>query len=162
VYKRQPHGDTGLTGRKIIVDSYGGRGAHGGGAFSGKDPSKVDRSACYMARYIAKNIVAAGLAAHAEVQLAYAIGVANPVSVTVSTEGTSVMPEDDIAELITKMFALTPRGIIRHLDLLKPIYRQTAAHGHFGRKPGKDGSFSWEKTDMADKLAKAAKISNRK
>jgi S-adenosylmethionine synthetase len=151
-----PHGDTGLTGRKIIVDSYGGRGAHGGGAFSGKDPSKVDRSACYMGRYIAKNIVAAGIARAAEVQLAYAIGVAQPVSITVSTEGTAAIPEDDIAELVRKHFALTPRGIIKHLDLLKPIYKQTARHGHFGRIPGKDGSFSWEKTDKAAALAKAA------
>ena len=153
-----PHGDTGLTGRKIIVDSYGGRGAHGGGAFSGKDPSKVDRSACYMGRYIAKNIVAAGLATSAEVQLAYAIGVAKPVSVTVSTEGTALIPEDQIAELVKEHFPLTPRGIIRHLDLLRPIYKQTARHGHFGRIPGKDGSFSWEKTDKADLLAKAAGI----
>jgi S-adenosylmethionine synthetase len=151
-----PHGDTGLTGRKIIVDTYGGRGAHGGGAFSGKDPSKVDRSASYMARYIAKNIVAAGLADSAEVQLAYAIGVANPVSVTVSTEGTALIPEDQIAQLVKEHFPLTPRGIIRHLDLLKPIYKQTARHGHFGRLPGADGGFSWEKTDQADALAKAA------
>jgi S-adenosylmethionine synthetase len=151
-----PHGDTGLTGRKIIVDSYGGRGAHGGGAFSGKDPSKVDRSACYMGRYIAKNIVAAGLADAAEVQLAYAIGVAHPVSVTVSTEDTAVIPEDKIAQLIKEFFPLTPRGIIKHLDLLKPIYKETARHGHFGRIPTKDGGFSWEKTDMAEKLAKAA------
>jgi S-adenosylmethionine synthetase len=157
-----PHGDTGLTGRKIIVDSYGGRGAHGGGAFSGKDPSKVDRSACYMARYIAKNIVAAGLADSAEVQLAYAIGVAQPVSVTVSTEGTAVIPEDDIAELVRKNFPLTPRGIIRHLDLLKPIYQQTASHGHFGRIPGRDGAFSWEKTDKAELLAKEAGLRTRK
>jgi S-adenosylmethionine synthetase len=157
-----PHGDTGLTGRKIIVDSYGGRGAHGGGAFSGKDPSKVDRSACYMGRYIAKNIVAAGLARCAEVQLAYAIGVANPVSVTVSTENTAVIPEDEIAELVKKHFPLTPRGIIKHLDLLRPIYKQTARHGHFGRIPGKDGAFSWERTDKADALAKAAGISMRK
>ncbi len=131
-----PHGDTGLTGRKIIVDSYGGRGAHGGGAFSGKDPSKVDRSACYMGRYIAKNIVAAGLASSAEVQLAYAIGVANPVSVTVSTENTAVIPEDQIAELVRATFPLTPRGIIKHLNLLRPIYKTTARHGHFGRTPG--------------------------
>jgi S-adenosylmethionine synthetase len=157
-----PHGDTGLTGRKIIVDSYGGRGAHGGGAFSGKDPSKVDRSACYMARYIAKNIVAAGLAENAEVQLAYAIGVANPVSVTVSTEGTAVIPEDQIAELVKAHFSLTPRGIIRHLDLLKPIYKETARHGHFGRVPGSNGSFSWEKTDKAAALAKAAGLGARK
>jgi S-adenosylmethionine synthetase len=157
-----PHGDTGLTGRKIIVDSYGGRGAHGGGAFSGKDPSKVDRSACYMARYIAKNIVAAGLAENAEVQLAYAIGVANPVSVTVSTENTAVIPEDQIAELVKATFSLTPRGIIKHLDLLKPIYKETARHGHFGRVPGANGSFSWEKTDKAAALAKAAGIGARK
>ncbi len=157
-----PHGDTGLTGRKIIVDSYGGRGAHGGGAFSGKDPSKVDRSACYMGRYIAKNIVAAGLARCAEVQLAYAIGVAHPVSVTVSTEGTAVIPEDQIAELIKDHFPLTPRGIIRHLDLLRPIYKQTARHGHFGRIPGRDGAFSWEKTDKAADLAKAAGLTVRK
>ncbi|HEX4054900.1 MAG TPA: methionine adenosyltransferase [Tepidisphaeraceae bacterium] len=157
-----PNGDTGLTGRKIIVDSYGGRGAHGGGAFSGKDPSKVDRSACYMARYIAKNIVAARLAHSAEVQLAYAIGVAHPVSVTVSTENTAVIPEDQIADLIKTHFPLTPRGIIRHLDLLRPIYKQTARHGHFGRPPGPDGGFSWEKTDKAEALAKAAGISMKK
>jgi len=157
-----PHGDTGLTGRKIIVDSYGGRGAHGGGAFSGKDPSKVDRSACYMGRYIAKNIVAAGLARSAEVQLAYAIGVAQPVSVTVSTEGTAVIPEDQIADLIREHFALTPRGIIKTLNLLRPIYKQTARHGHFGRLPGSDGAFSWEKTDKAAALAKAAGIATRK
>ena len=157
-----PHGDTGLTGRKIIVDSYGGRGAHGGGAFSGKDPSKVDRSACYMGRYIAKNIVAAGLATSAEVQLAYAIGVAQPVSVTVSTEGTSVMSEDEIAELVKANFPLTPRGIIKHLNLLRPIYKQTARHGHFGRIPGADGSFTWEKTDKAEALAKAAGIAMKK
>ena len=153
-----PHGDTGLTGRKIIVDSYGGRGAHGGGAFSGKDPSKVDRSACYMGRYIAKNIVAAGLASSAEVQLAYAIGVANPVSVTVSTENTAVIPEDQIAQIVREQFALTPKGIIKALNLLRPIYKQTARHGHFGRIPGKDGAFSWEKTDKASALAKAAGI----
>src|SRR4051812_4574103 len=153
-----PHGDTGLTGRKIIVDSYGGRGAHGGGAFSGKDPSKVVRSACYMARYIAKNIVAAGLATSAEVQLAYAIGVAQPVSVTVSTEGSAVLPEDQIADLVRKNFPLTPRGIIRHLDLLRPIYQATAKHGHFGRTPGKENGFTWEKTDKAEALRKAAGI----
>ncbi len=157
-----PHGDTGLTGRKIIVDSYGGRGAHGGGAFSGKDPSKVDRSACYMGRYIAKNIVAAGLARSAEVQLAYAIGVANPVSVTVNTENTAAIAEDQIADLIRDHFPLTPRGIIKHLDLLRPIYKQTARHGHFGRAVGRDGGFSWERTDMADVLAKAAGIKARK
>ena len=157
-----PHGDTGLTGRKIIVDTYGGRGAHGGGAFSGKDPSKVDRSASYMARYIAKNVVAAGLADNCEVQLAYAIGVANPVSVTVSTEGTAVIPEDQIADLIKEIFPLTPRGIIKHLGLLKPIYKTTARHGHFGRAPGADGSFSWEKTDKAAALARAAGVTTRK
>ena len=155
-----PHGDTGLTGRKIIVDSYGGRGAHGGGAFSGKDPSKVDRSACYMARYIAKNIVAAGIAESAEVQLAYAIGVAKPVSVTVSTEGTSKISEDKIAALIQDHFPLTPRGIIKHLDLLRPIYKETARHGHFGRKPV-NGGFTWEKTDKAEALARAAGIAKR-
>ena len=157
-----PCGDTGLTGRKIIVDSYGGRGAHGGGAFSGKDPSKVDRSACYMARYIAKNIVAAGLARCAELQLAYAIGVAHPISVTVTTENTAAIPEDQIADLIKEHFPLTPRGIIKYLDLLRPIYKQTARHGHFGRPPGRDGAFSWEKTDKAEALAKAAGISMKK
>jgi S-adenosylmethionine synthetase len=156
-----PHGDTGLTGRKIIVDSYGGRGAHGGGAFSGKDPSKVDRSACYMGRYIAKNIVAAGLARSCEVQLAYAIGVAQPVSVTVSTEETAVIPENQIADLIREHFPLTPRGIIKHLDLLRPIYKETARHGHFGR-PNVNGFFTWEKTDKAASLAKTAGISPKK
>ncbi len=156
-----PHGDSGLTGRKIIVDTYGGRGAHGGGAFSGKDPSKVDRSASYMARYIAKNVVAAGLARNCEVQLAYAIGVAQPVSVTVSTEGTAVLPEDQIAELVQRHFPLTPRAIIKHLDLLRPIYKQTARHGHFGRI-AIDGLFTWEKTDKAEALAKAAGLKARK
>jgi S-adenosylmethionine synthetase len=155
-----PHGDSGLTGRKIIVDTYGGRGAHGGGAFSGKDPSKVDRSACYMARYIAKNVVAAGLARSCEVQLAYAIGVARPVSVTVTTEGTSVLPEDQIAQLIQEHFPLTPRGITKHLDLLRPIYKETARHGHFGRVPA-NGLFTWEKVDKADVLARAAGISRK-
>jgi S-adenosylmethionine synthetase len=148
-----PHGDTGLTGRKIIVDSYGGRGAHGGGAFSGKDPSKVDRSATYMARYVAKNIVAARLADVCEVQLAYAIGVAEPVSVLVDTEGTGRVSHDKLEKLVREYFDLTPSGIIEHLKLKRPIYRETAAHGHFGRSgPG----FTWEKTDMAAKLAKAA------
>jgi S-adenosylmethionine synthetase len=147
-----PHGDTGLTGRKIIVDSYGGMGRHGGGAFSGKDPTKVDRSACYMARYIAKNIVAAGLASRAEVQLAYAIGVAEPVSVMVNAFGTSVIPEAEIVDLIRANFPLTPKGIIDHLQLRRPIYKRTAAFGHFGRT---DDSFSWEKTDKADALRKA-------
>src|SRR2546421_10907593 len=157
-----PMGDAGLTGRKIIVDTYGGYSRHGGGAFSGKDPSKVDRSACYMARYIAKNIVAAGIADSAEVQLAYAIGVAQPLSVAVATEGTSQIPEDKIAELVKKHFPLTPKGIIKYLDLLRPIYKQTARHGHFGRQPGNDGSFSWEKTDKAEALARDAGTQLRK
>jgi len=148
-----PMGDAGLTGRKIIVDSYGGYSRHGGGAFSGKDPSKVDRSACYMARYIAKNIVAAGLASRAEVQLAYAIGVAEPVSVMVDTFGTAVIPEEKITELVRQNFSLTPKAIIETLDLRRPVYKQTAAYGHFGRSgPG----FTWEKTDRADALRKAA------
>jgi S-adenosylmethionine synthetase len=153
-----PHGDTGLTGRKIIVDTYGGRGRHGGGAFSGKDPSKVDRSAAYMARYVAKNIVAAGLADVCEVQLAYASGIAKPVSVHIDTSGTAKIDERELSRLVRETFPLTPRGIIRHLDLLRPIFLPTARHGHFGRQPGEEveGSFTWEKTDMADKLAKAA------
>ncbi len=148
-----PHGDTGLTGRKIIVDTYGGRGRHGGGAFSGKDPTKVDRSAAYMARYVAKNIVAAGLADICEVQLSYAIGVAEPTSVLVSTEGTARVDEEKISLLVREYFPLTPRGIIEHLQLRKPIYRETARHGHFGRALP---SFSWEKTDKADVLRKSA------
>jgi S-adenosylmethionine synthetase len=148
-----PMGDAGLTGRKIIVDSYGGYSRHGGGAFSGKDPSKVDRSACYMARYIAKNVVAAGLATKAEVQLAYAIGVADPVSVMVDTFGTATIPEERITELVRENFKLTPKDIIETLDLRRPIYKPTAAYGHFGRSgPG----FTWEKTDRADALRKAA------
>ena len=147
-----PHGDSGLTGRKIIVDSYGGRGAHGGGAFSGKDPSKVDRSATYMARHVAKNVVASGLADICEVQLAYAIGVADPVSVLVDTEGTNRIPEEKIEALVRDNFDLTPAGIIKYLNLKRPIYRQTAAHGHFGRT---GSGFTWEKTNMADKLRKA-------
>jgi len=148
-----PMGDAGLTGRKIIVDTYGGYSRHGGGAFSGKDPSKVDRSACYMARYIAKNIVAAGLASRAEVQLAYAIGVAEPVSVMVDTFGTGTIPEEKITELVRQNFSLTPKAIIETLDLRRPVYKQTAAYGHFGRSgPG----FTWEKTDRADALRKAA------
>jgi S-adenosylmethionine synthetase len=149
-----PHGDTGLTGRKIIVDSYGGMGRHGGGAFSGKDPTKVDRSACYMARYIAKNIVAAGLADRAEVQLAYAIGVVDPVSVMVNTFGTGTVAESKLTELVRAHFPLTPKGIIDHLQLRRPIYRKTAAFGHFGRTG--DG-FTWEKTDKAEALKAAAK-----
>ncbi len=153
-----PHGDCGLTGRKIIVDTYGGRGRHGGGAFSGKDPSKVDRSAAYMARYIAKNIVAADLAEECEVQLSYAIGVAEPTSVLVDCFGTAAIDEDRMSELIREHFRLTPRGIIESLDLLRPIYRATACHGHFGREPGEGGpgTFSWEKTDKADALRAAA------
>jgi S-adenosylmethionine synthetase len=148
-----PMGDAGLTGRKIIVDSYGGYSRHGGGAFSGKDPSKVDRSACYMARYIAKNIVAAGLARKAEVQLAYAIGVAEPVSVMADTFGTAAVSEEKITALIREYFSLTPKGIIEALDLRRPIYKDTAAYGHFGRSgPG----FTWERTDRADALRKAA------
>jgi S-adenosylmethionine synthetase len=149
-----PHGDTGLTGRKIIVDTYGGMGRHGGGAFSGKDPTKVDRSACYMARYIAKNIVAAGLASRAEVQLAYAIGVAEPVSVMVDTFGTGTLTGAQLTELVRANFPLTPKGIIDHLQLRRPIYKATAAFGHFGRK---GDSFSWEKTDKAEALKSAAK-----
>jgi S-adenosylmethionine synthetase len=151
-----PMGDAGLTGRKIIVDTYGGYSRHGGGAFSGKDPSKVDRSACYMARYIAKNIVAAGLAQRAEVQLAYAIGVAEPVSVMVDTFGTATIPEEKITELVRQNFSLTPKAIIETLDLRRPVYRPTAAFGHFGRT---GAGFTWEKTDRADALRKAAGLS---
>ena len=148
-----PHGDCGLTGRKIIVDTYGGYGRHGGGAFSGKDPSKVDRSACYMARYVAKNIVAAGLAKKVEVQFAYAIGVAEPVSVMVDTFGTGTIPNSQITEIVRSLFKLTPKGIIETLDLRRPIYRATAAYGHFGRTgPG----FTWERTDKADAIRKEA------
>src|SRR5688572_10345151 len=149
-----PHGDAGVTGRKIIVDTYGGAAPHGGGAFSGKDPTKVDRSACYMARYIAKNVVAAGLAERALVQLAYAIGVADPVSVMVNTDGTGRIPEDRITELVRKHFKLTPKGIIDSLDLRRPIYRKTAAFGHFGRT---EPEFTWERTDKADALKADAK-----
>jgi S-adenosylmethionine synthetase len=148
-----PMGDAGLTGRKIIVDTYGGYSRHGGGAFSGKDPSKVDRSACYMARYIAKNVVAAGLATKAEVQLAYAIGVAEPVSVMVDSFGTATVPEEKITEVVRETFQLTPKAIIETLDLRRPIYKDTAAYGHFGRK---GAGFTWEKTDRADALRKAA------
>lgn len=151
-----PQGDTGLTGRKIIVDTYGGAAPHGGGAFSGKDPTKVDRSACYMARYIAKNIVAAGIADRCEVQLAYAIGVAEPVSVYVDCFGTAKTDEGKLAEIVRANFNLTPKGIIETLDLRRPIYQQTAAFGHFGRS--EDG-FSWEKTDKAAKLRSDAGLS---
>ncbi|MGC1414248.1 MAG: methionine adenosyltransferase [Candidatus Acidiferrum sp.] len=148
-----PMGDAGLTGRKIIVDTYGGYSRHGGGAFSGKDPSKVDRSACYMARYIAKNLVAAGLARKAEVQLAYAIGVAEPVSVMADTFGTAAISDEKITLLIREYFSLTPKGIIETLDLRRPIYKDTAAYGHFGRS---GAGFTWERTDRADALRKAA------
>jgi S-adenosylmethionine synthetase len=148
-----PHGDCGLTGRKIIVDTYGGWGRHGGGAFSGKDPTKVDRSAAYMARYVAKNIVASGLAERCEVQLAYAIGVSEPVSIHIDTEGTGRVDDARICELVRENFPLTPSGIIKHLDLRRPIYRKTAAGGHFGRN---EPEFTWEKTDKAKQLAKAA------
>jgi S-adenosylmethionine synthetase len=147
-----PHGDTGLTGRKIIVDTYGGMGRHGGGAFSGKDPTKVDRSACYMARYVAKNIVASGLADRCEVQLAYAIGVAEPVSVMVDTFGTGKIEEERLVELVRANFSLTPKGMIESLQLRRPIYRLTAAFGHFGRT---EDSFTWEKTDKAAALKEA-------
>ena len=149
-----PQGDTGLTGRKIIVDTYGGYAHHGGGAFSGKDPTKVDRSAAYMARYIAKNVVAAGLADRVEVQLAYAIGVADPVSVMADTDGTGKLADDAIVRLIREHFGLKPREIIEALDLRKPIYRRTAAFGHFGRA---DAGFTWEKTDKAEALRKAGR-----
>jgi len=148
-----PHGDSGVTGRKIIVDTYGGRGRHGGGAFSGKDATKVDRSAAYMARYVAKNIVASGLAERCEIQLAYAIGVSEPVSVHVDTEGTGQIPDSQIADLVRKTFTLTPSGIIRHLDLRRPIFRKTASGGHFGRS---EPEFTWERTDKADALRQAA------
>jgi S-adenosylmethionine synthetase len=144
-----PHGDAGVTGRKIIVDTYGGAAPHGGGAFSGKDPTKVDRSACYMARYVAKNVVAAGLAERCMVQLAYAIGVAEPVSVLIDTYNTGTVPDEKIAEIVRAHFKLTPRGIIESLDLRRPIYKKTAAFGHFGRT---EPEFTWEKTDKAAAL----------
>ena len=150
-----PHGDAGVTGRKIIVDTYGGAAPHGGGAFSGKDPTKVDRSACYMARYIAKNVVAAGVADRALVQLAYAIGVADPVSVMVHTEGTGKIAEEKITELVRAQFKLTPRGIIDELNLRRPIYKLTAAFGHFGRT---EPEFTWERTDKAAALKASAKL----
>jgi S-adenosylmethionine synthetase len=148
-----PHADTGLTGRKIIVDTYGGMGRHGGGAFSGKDPTKVDRSACYAARYVAKNIVAAGLATKCEIELAYAIGVAEPVSIMIDTYGTNLAPQKKIVEAVRENFDLTPAGIIKSLKLRRPIYKKTAAYGHFGRK---DKDFTWEKTDKAEALRKDA------
>jgi S-adenosylmethionine synthetase len=155
-----PQGDAGLTGRKIIVDTYGGMGRHGGGAFSGKDPSKVDRSACYAARWVAKNIVAAKLARRCEVQVAYAIGVAQPVSVMVDTFGTSTVPESDIMKAVAKVFDLTPKGIREALDLRRPIYSATSSYGHFGRNAKKTSNgtqFSWERTDKVDALKKAVK-----
>ena len=148
-----PHADTGLTGRKIIVDTYGGMGRHGGGAFSGKDPTKVDRSACYAARHVAKNIVAAGLATKCEIELAYAIGVAEPVSIMIDTYGTNVVPQKKIIAAVRENFDLTPSGIIKNLKLRRPIYKKTAAYGHFGRK---DKDFTWEKTDKAEALRKDA------
>jgi S-adenosylmethionine synthetase len=148
-----PKGDCGLTGRKIIVDTYGGRGSHGGGAFSGKDPTKVDRTASYMARYIAKNVVAAGLSDACEVQLSYAIGVAKPISVLIDTEGTAKISEQKISQLVSKFFPLTPKAMIKHLNLARPIFAQTSYGGHFGRNLP---NFTWEKTDMAAKLRKAA------
>jgi S-adenosylmethionine synthetase len=150
-----PHGDAGVTGRKIIVDTYGGAAPHGGGAFSGKDPTKVDRSACYVARYIAKNVVAAGIADRALVQIAYAIGVAEPVSVMVDTEGTGRIPEEAITKLVRAHFKLTPRAIIEELDLRRPIYRKTAAFGHFGRN---EPEFTWERTDRAEALRSEARL----
>ncbi|WOI13480.1 methionine adenosyltransferase (plasmid) [Sulfitobacter sp. LC.270.F.C4] len=147
-----PESDTGLTGRKIVVDTYGGSALHGGGAFSGKDPTKVDRSAAYAARYLAKNVVAAGLAARCQIQIAYAIGVPEPVSVSVETQGTAQVDEREIAAALLRLVDLRPRGIIQHLNLARPIYRPTATFGHFGRDPGKGGTFTWEKTDLVDTL----------
>jgi len=150
-----PDGDAGLTGRKIIVDTYGGAAPHGGGAFSGKDPTKVDRSAAYAARYLAKNVVAAGLADRATIQLSYAIGVAKPLSIYVDLHGTGKVDEAKLEKALAEVMDLTPRGIRTHLDLNKPIYAKTSAYGHFGRKPGRDGSFSWEKTDLVKALKQA-------
>jgi S-adenosylmethionine synthetase len=148
-----PQADTGLTGRKIIVDTYGGVGSHGGGAYSGKDPSKVDRSASYMARYVAKNIVAAGLADKCEIQIAYAIGVPEPVSILANTKNTGKIPNEKLLNLIRDFFPMTPKGIIDHLQLRRPIYKKTAAYGHFGRN---EPEFSWERTDLAAALRKEA------
>ncbi len=149
-----PDGDAGLTGRKIIVDTYGGAAPHGGGAFSGKDPTKVDRSAAYAARYLAKNVVASGLADRCTIQLSYAIGVARPLSIYVDTHGTGRVPEAEIEKALGKVMDLTPRGIREHLGLARPIYQRTAAYGHFGRAPDAEGGFSWEKTDLADAIAR--------
>jgi len=150
-----PNGDTGLTGRKIIVDSYGGAAPHGGGAFSGKDPTKVDRSAAYAARYLAKNVVASGLADYCTIQLAYAIGVAKPLSVYVNTHGTGKVDEDVLSKKLQQLVNLSPRGIREKLQLNRPIYARTAAYGHFGQKPQADGGFSWEKLDLAEELKAA-------
>jgi S-adenosylmethionine synthetase len=153
-----PKGDCGLTGRKIIVDTYGGRGSHGGGCFSGKDPTKVDRTASYMARYIAKNIVAAGLAEACEIQLSYAIGVAQPISVLIDTEGTSKISERKLSQIVRKLFPLTPKRMVAHLKLDRPIYAQTSHGGHFGRNLP---NFTWEKTDMVSKLRRAAGLKSK-
>jgi S-adenosylmethionine synthetase len=150
-----PDGDSGVTGRKIIVDTYGGSAPHGGGAFSGKDPSKVDRSAAYAARYLAKNVVAAGLASRCCIQLSYAIGVAHPLSVYVNTDGTGKVSEDKLSKILQELVNLTPRGIREHLALSRPIYQRTSAYGHFGRTPENDGGFSWERTDLAEQLRRA-------
>jgi len=150
-----PDGDCGLTGRKIIVDTYGGAAPHGGGAFSGKDPTKVDRSAAYAARYLAKNVVAAGLAERCTIQLSYAIGVAKPLSVYIDTGGTGRIDEGKLSRLLQDLMDLSPRGIRTHLDLNRPIYARTAAYGHFGRKPEPDGGFSWERLDLVDELRRA-------
>jgi S-adenosylmethionine synthetase len=147
-----PDGDAGLTGRKIIVDTYGGAAPHGGGAFSGKDPTKVDRSAAYAARYLAKNVVAAGLAERCTIQVAYAIGIAKPLSVYVETDGTSKVDEERLSRVLQEVMDLSPRGIRTHLGLNKPIYARTAAYGHFGRAPEPDGGFSWERLDLVDAL----------
>jgi S-adenosylmethionine synthetase len=150
-----PMGDSGLSGRKIIVDTYGGMARHGGGSFSGKDPTKVDRSAAYAARWVAKNVVAAGLARRCELQLAYAIGVARPLSIYIDTHGTGKVPEDTLERVVAEAMDLTPRGIRKHLDLNRPVYARTSAYGHFGRQPDNEGGFSWEKTDLAPKLKSA-------
>jgi S-adenosylmethionine synthetase len=152
-----PQGDAGLTGRKIIVDTYGGMGRHGGGAFSGKDPSKVDRSAAYAARYLAKNVVAAGVAERCTIQVAYAIGVSDPMSVLVDTHGTGKVEEKKLEKVLPELFRLTPTNIRRTLKLNRPIYKRTAAYGHFGRAPEKDGGFSWEKTDLASAIRSAVR-----
>ena len=150
-----PDGDAGLTGRKIVVDTYGGSAPHGGGAFSGKDPTKVDRSASYAARYLAKNVVAAGLARRCVIQVAYAIGVAKPLAIYADTYGTGLVPEAEIERAVAEVMDLTPRGIREHLGLNRPIYARTAAYGHFGRAPDADGGFSWERTDLVEALKKA-------